>query len=374
MSQQKVKQLVQLLDQWQSGAIILRGPSGCGKTTALTRACSSLNLTVREIQDQFDLALSKLDSLGVKQVAVTRDSATINSVGQTRYVIPVFILAESDLSYRRNQTPLLVVSFNAYSDSAIRGIILGLNADIPDDILAETVAMACGDARQARIHLALRGLLSSEGNKCVVKTKRKRILSSERGGVRDNSFSLFHTLGKVLYNKRGIETDCIALASQPVVSDSGKVAISCLHENLPDFTSDISTMKSLAAEFSFLDAFLQFSEHANWFIFRAITVLNKTNSDAQTGRLAKGFNSFRRPSSIACKDILLREIRSEIQCIKPHNMHLIDLMMRESGGVFPNLSVPTRNNVFNFINRTDWALEKADCFFPTELQDDPIRD
>jgi hypothetical protein len=249
--------------------------------------------------------------------------------------------------------------------------------------LDETVSVANGDARQALIHLELQGVsLSTE--KCkITKPKRKRppLASSsapfsvpQLAGLRDNSFSLFHTLGKVLHNKEKGGTDCIALSSQPVIQDSGQMPILLLHENIPDFSPDVHTLKLICQDMGFWDMYLRFSEHANWFVFRAITLINQNNKESRTVR---GFSALRKPMKSLPNNNLLSDIRCELPGMKPTYIHFIDYMMRESAGSFPMLSVPTRRNIYSFTHKKDdWAIEsKQGCdVFPSELGDDPICD
>ena len=382
MSLQKIKHLTNLIQQWRSGLIVLRGPSGCGKLFALQKACQSLGLSWRLVDDDFASCLAKLDSLGVKQVLVTKNSNQINTV-YSKHIVPFSILEENDVSYRFSACAFqTVVTFTAYSDSAIRAIILESNPDVPPDVLEDCVCLANGDARQALIQLELRGinptLIQSANSK---KRRRKATVvslsdKSSSSAARDNAFSLFHTLGKILYNKEGLSTDCDALSSQPVIADAGHIPILCLHENLPDFSSDIDSLEKILSDFGFSDIYLRFSEDSNRFVFRSVTAHNTNNG----GRSVSGFSALRKPrSSKAClTKELLSEIKWEIPNIRPDTVHLIDFMMKATGGQFPPLSVHTRQNIFNYMHLgSDFAIEKARhslVVFPTELEDDPISD
>ena len=386
MSKQKVNQLVNVLEEWTSGIVVLRGPSGCGKFTALQAACSHLKIILR-LNDQGDFLanLARLDSLAIKQVLCSREPLQSElSTISVQFAIPVVIIEDADLTYRNFPCMQQVVSFNAYSDSAIRGIIQGACiSEVPEAILDETVRVANGDARQALIHLEFQGVTLSTEICRITKMKRKRppVASNsaprsapQSGGLRDNSFSLFHTLGKILYNKEKEGTDCISLSSQPVIQDSGQVPILLLHENMPDFTPDVHTLKLICQDMGFWDMYLRFSEHANWFVFRAITIINQNN---KADRTVKGFSALRKPMKSLPNNHLLSEIRCELPGMKPTYMHFIDYMMKESAGSFPMLSVQSRRNIYCFTHKNDdWAIEsKPGCeVFPSELCDDPICD
>ena len=396
VSNVKVRQIREAIEQWVSGVLVIRGPSGCGKMSALSHVCET-ELRISQFidagdQDIMSLAVPLNSSPDERPiVVVSRDAWQLERVTNACRLFPnvlvVFLLEENDLSYKRLMN-LMVISMAGFSDTAIRRLVGGL-APIPPDLVEEIVAIAGGDARQAVLQLEMRNIaLHAEPSSVERVVRRKRKIASEPNTTetnsKDNAFSLFHTLGKILYNKEGENRpDCELLARQPVVMDSGEVSFLTLHENVPDFVADISVLLKLIESFVASDCWFKDNER-NWFIFQSIVTLNSTRSEE---RSIRGFTPFRRPALRDCRQrlevrkALLRSIRGDVgRWTNTEYCEILDVVMGATRGAIPeNIPLRTKRMIYEFFHGEDehfGASEQIEeqPIQPCELEDDPVEE
>ena len=391
VSDTKLRQVKDAIENWISGVIVLRGPSGSGKHTSLFHVCSELGMSAvshcpEEGYDFVSVALRLNSCASGKTLLMSRDSkilrVVVDNCGSFPNVLPAFVMDEDDLSYR-NQSGILVISVNAFSDTAIRKLVGSMVDENFADVEA-VVAASGGDARQAIRELQIRGAYSENHSvvPLVPRRKRKKIEDITVHGVcgKDNSFSLFHTIGKILYNKKGAATDCDKLVAQPVVSGSGDVAILTIHENIPDFVYDIERLVRISQNFSFADTgFKTFAttESRDLFVFKSIACLNTREEVIDA---PNSFRAFRKSPLNECRNrqkvsmqhlSFLKEVRGDFRVL-----HLLDVLLRATNGIEPtNLRPVGKRAVFNLLHSADnTELVGEPIVEPKELEDDPIED
>ena len=393
VSDQKLRQLRQVIETWISGLVILRGPCGSGKCVALRTVCAELNMNVYDATESDFLSLATRLNATSNRVLFSKGSTDLKEAfDHMKYfpnVICVFSLPESDFSFKR-MSSYIVINFNAFSDTAIRRLIStscieGTSSAIVEDI----VSASQGDARQALLQLELRGLLSAEPL-LETKLKRKRKPTGEEKqssstNGKDSEYSFFHIIGKILYNKPGTVALSDSLANQPMITDSGDMALLTLHENIPDFVTDISDLREIAETFSVVDCLWHPSCSEGLetrMIFKAITVFNQSHGDI-TNRIAQGFNTFRRPQH---KDAphrrernhqLLNLIREEVPWMSPESAIYVDAIMAATNGRLPSdIAWNTKRRIYSFLRQQQEESETAgqSPFQPKELPEDPIED
>jgi len=388
VSDTKLRQVKEAIENWLGGVIVLRGPSGSGKHTALMHVCDQVGIATVEHcpEDGHDFVstAARLDSISNgKTVLVSRDSKMLPTVVKSGpnfpRVVAVFLMDEDDMSYR-NQTGTFVIAFNAFSDTAIRTLVACKAREGIQD-LEEIVSAAGGDARQALRELEVRGnVIKSPGEVEEEKVRRKRKKTDESSrsttARKDNAYLLFHTIGKILYNKEGSQTDCEFLVRQPVIADSGDVALLTLHENVPDFVDEIETFVNIAKGFSLSDIYFASSETRDLFIFKSIVCYNfKQNHSV-------GRNSFR-----AFRKSGLGEVRNKknvsmelLSCLKEYRadyriLSHLDFILIKTNGVEPtDLSIAGKRAVFNLLHVDGVSFQEEPVIEPKELEDDPIED
>jgi hypothetical protein len=397
VSNVKLRQIREAIEQWVSGVLVIRGPSGCGKMSALSHVCTT-DLEVPKFvnagdQDIISLAV-RLNGTPEHRpiIVVSRDAWQLERVTNTCSLFPnvltVFLLEENDLSYKRLSN-LMVISMAGFSDTAIRKLVGGL-APIPPDVADEIVSIAGGDARQALLQLAMRNIPLNDQSICpdrVVRRKRKNVTQSTTTGTtsKDNAFSLFHTLGKILYNKQGNKRpDCKVLARQPIVLDSGDVCVSTLHENIPDFVADMCVLSNLMEVFVAADCWLHDNDK-NWFVFQAIATLNTTQNEE---RPMRGFTPFRRAAIKDCRKklearkSLLVSIRGDLGWwADTGSIEVLDVIMGATKGSFPaDMPLRTKRMIYEFCHGEDENFlnfqQQSDepHIQPCELEEDPVED
>jgi hypothetical protein len=291
------------------------------------------------------------------------------------HVLVVVILGESDLSFRRIDN-VFVIAFTGFSDTAIRKLVTAYTAE---DVEA-VVMVSGGDARQALVELELRGISTDTVRECIERAKRKRNVDNKDPSSvgRDNAFSLFHTLGKVLYNKH--KEDCGLLANQPVVADSGDVVLLTLHENFPDFVGDVSTLERLMRIFIDADCWLRTSPDRNWFVFESVMAINQTSPDE---RSVRGFAAFRRPA-IRDHTVKLKTRMSGVHFVRSivgrwidyKSVGILDSLMQATRGQCPQeLSFPIKRAIYNIMHgNAETQVGEGELISPQQLEDDPVED
>ena len=173
VSDTKLRQVRDAVGSWVGGVLVLRGPSGSGKMSALRHVCG--NAVIEHVPEGSNLGMvalaCRLESgiANSRVVLVTRDSTQLEAVTRSLKMFPnvlvVFILDEPDLSYR-NVQGILVISFNTFSDTAIRKMVTSAAAPtLSLDQIEHVVSRAGGDARQALIELSLIHLASAPRRK-----------------------------------------------------------------------------------------------------------------------------------------------------------------------------------------------------------------
>lgn len=393
VSDQKLRQLRQVIETWISGLVILRGPCGSGKSFALRTVCAELNMNVYDAPESDYLSLAAKLNAATKRVLLSRGSTDLKEAfSHIKYfpnVICVFSLPENDFSFKRISC-YIVINFNAFSDTAIRRLISSSFIEgTPSEIVEDIVSASQGDARQALLQLELRGLLSAEP---LVETKLKRkrkpqgvAKQSTITNSKDSEYSFFHIIGKILYNKPETVALSDSLANQPMIEDSGDMALLTLHENIPDFVTDITALRDIAEAFSVVDCLWHPSCSEGLqtrMIFKAITVLNQSNGDT-TNRIAQGFNTFRRPQH---KDApqrrsrnhqLLSFIREEVPWMNPELAIYVDAIMAATNGRLPSdIAWNTKRRIYSFLRQEHEESETTgeSPFQLQELPEDPIED
>ena len=376
VSDVKIRQVREAIENWVSGVLVLRGPSGSGKMTALMHACDPGSLVEAGDRDVLQVAL-RLEA--GRNILVTRDNWQLEKISKNCHLFPhvlvVVILGESDLSFRRIDN-VLVIAFSSFSDTAIRKLVTAYTAEDVEDI----VMVSGGDARQALLELEVRGIPTDRVREGIERPKRKRKVEKKDPNVvgRDNAFSLFHTLGKVLYNKH--KEDCDLLAKQPVVADSGDVVLLTLHENLPDFVGDVETLSNLVKVLVDADCWLRTSLDRNWFLFESMMARNSTCPEE---RSVRGFSAFRRPAirdhTVKLKSRMdgMHFVRSEVgRWIDYKSVGILDTLMQVTRGLCPQeLSIPVKRTIYNIMHGdAESQVEKSELIIPQQLDDDPVED
>lgn len=397
VSETKLNQLRHAISTWTRGVIVLRGPSGSGKRTALSHVCGELGHRLITSTPESGLVsfCSRLETLPhpatghISAVVYSDDpdqlAQTVDMLSSFPHVLVVFSLSENDLRYKR-MNGIFVISFSELSDTAIRKLVASCVSECTDaDTIEEIVDIAAGDARQASVQIDMRNIRHTPSQSSHVKTKRKRRQKEPvcvNAAGRDNTFSLFHTLGKILYNKEGEWTDCEQLARQPVVADSGDVPLLILHENLPDFCGSLNSLVSISASLSHSDIYMRKGvrdDLQNWFVFKSFTILNEDRSE----RAVRGFAAFRRPRSKdserakqhSASDLTL--VRSKVVWLDYRYLNLLDHMMSASGGSFPHdLPWTYKRRIYNLFRgiEENGVIDPNDAIDPKELDDDPLED
>lgn len=396
VSNVKLRQIREAIERWVSGVLVIRGPSGCGKMSALSHVCTT-DLKVPKFvnagdEDIISLAVRLNGTRGHWPIiVVSRDAWQLERVTNTCSLFPnvltVFLLEENDLRYKLLSN-LMVISMAGFSDTAIRRLVGGL-APIPSDLTDEIVSIASGDARQAILQLEMRNIpLNDQSSRSdrVVGRKRKNVNQSITTGTisKDNAFSLFHTLGKILYNKQGDKRpDCDVLARQPLVLDSGDLSVLTLHENIPDFVADMCVLSKLMEAFVTSDCWLQ-DDDKNWFVFQAVTTLNTTQNEE---RPMRGFTPFRRAAIKDCRQklegrkSLLVSIRGDLGWwADTGSIEVLDVIMGATRGSFPeDIPLRTKRMIYEFchgeyVNFLKFQQESEPHIQPCELEEDPVED
>lgn len=383
VSDVKIRQVREAIENWVSGVLVLRGPSGSGKTTALMHACDHGSVVEAGDREVVQLAL-RLEHIATtmrsgRKIIVTRDNWQLEKISRNCHLFPhvlvVVILGESDLSFRRIDN-VFVIAFTGFSDTAIRKLVTAYTAE---DVEA-VVMVSGGDARQALVELELRGISTDTVRECIERAKRKRNVDNKDPSSvgRDNAFSLFHTLGKVLYNKH--KENCGLLANQPVVADSGDVVLLTLHENFPDFVGDVSTLERLMRIFIDADCWLRTSPDRNWFVFESVMAINQTSPDE---RSVRGFAAFRRPA-IRDHTVKLKTRMSGVHFVRSivgrwidyKSVGILDSLMQATRGQCPQeLSFPIKRAIYNIMHgNAETQVGEGELISPQQLEDDPVED
>ena len=397
VSDQKVRQLREAVTNWISGIIILRGPNGCGKAFTLSHVCRELGLELYRdpgVGSLADLAGRLNDNSCTVSAVLCQDTPQLllihPLIAQFPKVLFVFSIDENNFAYKKIDS-YLIINFNALSDLAITKLVTARSPPDTDPVVVnDVVRTARGDARQALLQLEIRGMLvdEDETSKPKVKRKRKGETIGEEGAAesgKDSEFSFFHIIGKVLYNKEGTVQKCDSLCMQPVITDSGEMAIYTLYENIPDFVGDIAALDRILGMVSFVDTASRFDRVGppdanlfNWLMFKSMTVLNQGNLE---GRSAAGFSAFRRPvvrdldfTRQARKDELT-SARSEYRWLDWRALHMIDSVMRDTNGDRPQaLPVEMKMRIYNVLHDSKGGGLAIPLIQPRELDEDPLEE
>jgi hypothetical protein len=374
VSGQKQKQVSSAI---QSGrGILLLGPSGSGKKFCVRQICDQLGIRMQEV-DSLEMVARRI--IG-PVVLFAYESALEEYVqmgspfweNRNGKIIPVISVSGEYIAVSRIPPSMTVIRFHAFSDIAIDHLV---RSSVPistsEDVIRGIVRRAEGDARKALNEIDVLGI----GGACIPRKRKRKNFNDESATIEPTStqsLSFFHILGKLLYNKRGVSP--LQLSAEPIVDDSPVIA--SIHENAPDFFTDISEYMQFMHTASFADTYMRrkfdSDRHtANYLVFAAVT------SSRSTETIPGGFKEFRKCSSVNSASrrgnngSILLNIRTECNWISDSRiMHFVDFILRESRGSIPeNWSDGVKTLVYNFARGGG-----STCLTtrPCELPEDPI--
>lgn len=395
VSGQKLKQLRALVEAAPVGCsvLLLKGPSGSGKTEALNHVCAQLDLPIHSFTgagSSFSDFVNRLPSngltvvLGKGAVEIGEVQKSLAQIDPARNCLFVFLVTEgsrSDFFAVKNFHPTPhVVQFSPFSETAILKLLSRYTLNAEDPRVVEIARNTNGDARQAlnQLHACRLFCKPETGSSSPKRKRRKKDFPESPPDAsihgKDTEFSFFHIIGKILYNKEGVGEIAASLSEQPVIADSGPAAILTLHENIPDFTPNVTTLATLMHAFSFADLIRFSGGTDNRYLFTAIAQLNPHPTKPGT------FQSFRKSNLNYPKDERLHrltEVKRALRWADWRSLGLLHVLLKLTEGRIPAIPDRGKQAIFNLANcgMLGRASANAPVLEPfVELSDDPLEE
>ena len=358
------------------GEIILRGPCGSGKTTALQEACRDLGYRLMtytgvngDISD-FMSSCSRLTARGTQKIIVYcpgADSLEYYCQNSDKLsllpFVKVFTVQEGSMAcYRATQRlpRATFVSFNSFSETALSKALLG-SIDPSRVETARDILRSCGgDLRQAINQLHAAGIETDNKENTLSNVRKRKGPDANpkpSSDTKDSMYSLYHILGKILYNKEGTIATVEKLVEDPIIVTAGFSPIDWIQENTVDFVSDMTSLKPIFETISTVDCWrYRTDELANI----AVGVVFKTTCmrPSETGITGKrGFKPFRKPSG---RSYVNRALETKAMIEKLEDEQL-------SGRISPRL-------LHLLLKVYDTTRKRKEVIFQSHLESDPIED